>query len=100
MRGTYSEKYEGLQIKIESKRLQSGKCQVKFSTKGMFRDDYYGYTLVDGEKTLREVIAEIKAKLRKTGGPNNYYQRNLYSLQRRSDVENDFVIFKTANQPC
>ena len=100
MRGTYSERYEGLQIKIESKKLRSGRCQVKFQTSGMFQDDYYGYTLVDGDKTLREVIAEIKAKLRKTGGLNNFYQRNLYSLQRNRTMENDFVIFKTANHQC
>lgn len=100
MRGTYSEKYEGLQIKIESKRLQSGRCQVKFRTCGMFGEDYYGYTLVDGEKTLREVIAELKAKLRKSGGPNNFYQRNLYSLQRNRTLENDLVIFKTDSLPC
>ncbi len=100
MRGTYSERYEGLQIKIESKRLHSGRCQVKFRTYGMFREDYYGYTLVDGDKTLKEVIAELKAKLRKTGGPNNFYQRNLYSLQRNRNVDNDFVIFKSADQQC
>ncbi len=94
MRGTYSERYEGMQIKIESKKLKSGKCQVKFQTNGLLRDDFYGYALVEGEKTLREVIKDIKIKLSKVGDLDNYYQRNLYSIKRNRIHENDFVIFK------
>jgi hypothetical protein len=95
MRGTYSERYEGMQIKIESKKLKSGKCQVKFQTNGLLRDDFYGYALVEGEKTLREVIREIKIKLSNVGDLDNYYQRNLYSIKRNRIHENDFVIFKS-----
>ena len=94
MRGTYSERYEGMQIKIESKKLKSGKCQVKFQTNGLLRDDFYGYALVEGEKTLREVIKDIKIKLSKVGDLDNYYQRNLYSIKRNRIHENDFVIFR------
>ena len=94
MRGTYSERYEGMQIKIESKKLKSGKCQVKFQTNGLLRDDFYGYALVEGEKTLREVIKDIKMKLSKVGDLDNYYQRNLYSIKRDRIHENDFVIFR------
>jgi len=95
MRGTYRERYEGLQIKIESKKLKSGKCQVKFQTNGLLAADFYGYALVEGEKTLREVIGEIKSKLNKVGDLDNYYQRNLYSIKRDRIHENDFVIFKS-----
>ena len=95
MRGPYSERYDGMQLKIESKRLKSGKCQVKFQTNGMLTDDYYGYALVEGEKTLREVIGEIKSKLNKVGDLDNYYQRNLYSIKRDRIHENDFVIFRS-----
>ena len=95
MRGTYSERYDGLQIKIESKKLKSGKCQVKFQTNGLLTYDYYGYALVEGEKTLREVIGDIKSKLSKVGDLDNYYQRNLYSIKRDRIYENDFVIFRS-----
>ena len=95
MRGTYSDRYEGLQIKIERKELPSGKCQVKFEAIGLLREDCYGYLLVDGERSLKEVITEIKAKLRKTGGFHNYYQRRLYSLQKGVTPEQGFVIFKS-----
>ncbi len=94
MLGPYSERYDGLQIKIESKKLKSGKCQVKFFTDGLLKDDFYGYALVEGDKTLTEVVREIKARLNNVGNINNYYHQNLYSIKRdRSRVEN-FVIFK------
>jgi hypothetical protein len=95
MRGTYSDRYEGLQIKIESKILKSGKCQVRFQTSNLAQEDFYGYALVEGEKTLREVVAEIKRKLKIVGSPHQYYQRNLYAINRYKMNEIDFVIFKS-----
>ena len=94
MRGPYSERYDGMEIKIESKRLKSGKCQVKFFTNGMLLEDFYGYALVEGDKPLIEVVREIKAKLTEVGSINNYYQQNLYSIKRNATPVEDFVIFK------
>jgi len=94
MWGSYSERYDGLQLKIESKKLKSGKCQVKFYTKGLLTEDFYGYALVEGGKPLMEVVREIKAKLAKVGSINRFYQQNLYSIKRDRTPEEDFVIFK------
>jgi len=94
MRGPYSERYDGLQIKIESKKLKSGKCQVKFYTKGLLAEDFYGYALVEGEKPITEVVQEIKTKLVKVGSINSFYQQNLFSIKRNRLPEEDFVIFK------
>jgi hypothetical protein len=94
MRGPYSERYDGLQIKIESKKLKSGRCQVKFFAKGLLKDDFYGYTLVEGDKTLMEVVREIKAKLTNIGNIDNYYQQHLFSINRSRSHAEDFVIFK------
>ena len=94
MRGPYSERYDGMQLKIESKKLKSGKCQVKFFTKGMLEEDFYGYALVAGEKPLVEVVREIKTKLIRVGSINSYYQQNLFSIKRDRMPEEDFVIFK------
>lgn len=94
MQGTYSERYDGLQIEIESKKLKSGKCQVKFFTKGLLEEDFYGYALVEEDKTLVEIVSQIKSKLKRIGNVNSYYQQNLYSMKRdRLHVE-DFVIFR------
>lgn len=94
MRGPYSERYDGLQIKIESKRLKSGKCQVKFFARGLLKDDFYGYTLVEGDKTLMEIVREIKVKLTNIGNINNYYQQNLFSIKRNRPHAEGFVIFR------
>lgn len=94
MRGTYSERYDGVQLKLECKKLSSGKCQVKFYTKGMWSEDFYGYALVAAEKPLVEVVREIKRKLMRVGDVNNYFQQNLFSIKRNRSRERDFVIFK------
>ena len=94
MRGPYSERYDGLQIKIESKRLKSGKCQVKFFTDGLMKDKFYGYTLVEGDKTLMEVVREIKGKLARIGDIDSYYQENLFSIKLNQQRIKDLVIFK------
>ena len=94
MRGTYSERYDGLQLKIESKMLKSGKCQVKFVTNGLLGEDFYGYALMDGDKPLMDIVREIKAKLTRVGSSTNYYQQNLFSINRSKVQPEDFVIFK------
>jgi hypothetical protein len=94
MQGTYSERYDGLQIEIESKKLKSGKCQVKFFTKGLLEEDFYGYALVEEDKTLVEVVSQIKSKLKRIGNVNSYYQQNLYSMKRDRPHVEDFVIFR------
>ncbi|NJN27285.1 MAG: hypothetical protein HC819_15570 [Cyclobacteriaceae bacterium] len=95
MRGTYSERYEGLQLKIESKMLKSGKCQVKFITSGLLGEDFYGYALMDAEKPLLDIVREIKDKLTRVGSINNYYQQNLFSINGKRPKTEDFVIFKS-----
>ena len=94
MQGPYSERYDGMQIKIERKKLKSGKCQVKFFTDGLLAEDFYGYALVEGDKPLMDVVREIKARLTKVGSINNYYQQNLYSIKRNRIPGEDLVIFK------
>jgi hypothetical protein len=94
MRGTYSERYDGLQLKIESKMLKSGKCQVKFITSGLLSEDFYGYALMEGDKPLTDIVREIKAKLTRVGSITNFYQQNLFSINRNRVEAEDFVIFK------
>ena len=94
MRASYSDRYEGLQLKIESKKLKSGKCQVKFRTCGLLKDDFYGYALVEGDKTLTEIVHEIKSKLVRIGKIDDYYQQNLYSIERNLPMQQNFVIYK------
>lgn len=94
MKVPYCERYDGLQLKIECKKLKSGKCQVRFQTHGLLQEEFYGYTLVEGEKTLKDVVREIKARLVRIGKLDHYYQQNLFSINLGISRKDDFVIFK------
>ncbi len=93
-RGPYREGYDGIQVKITTKRLKSGKCQVKFAVGGMGEDDYYGYMLVEAESTLKEVVREIKGRISRIGDIGTWYQRHLFSIQQGRVSEDGFMIFK------
>jgi hypothetical protein len=99
MQTVYSEKSGDMQIKIESKKLNSGKCQVKFYITGISSMELYGYTLVDSERTLTDVMRELKEKLFKMGGYENFYQDNLFSINRNNPIFTDnMVIFKNGSR--
>lgn len=92
--GPYSERYDGMQLKIERKRLKSGKCQVKFYTKGANAENLYGYALMDGEKSLTDIVKEVRAKLLHVRSINGFYHQHLFSINRKSAPVEDFVIFR------
>ena len=92
--GPYSERYHGMQLRIESKKLSSGKCQVKFYAEGMPGEDLYGYTLVDGERPMAEVVDELKARLGRAGSVNRFYHRNLFSIKRNRVPDQGLVLFR------
>ena len=50
-----------MKIKLSSKRLSSGRCQVRFQiAEEATGSSWYGYTLVDPTDTLKEVVARIE----------------------------------------
>ena len=50
-----------MKIKLSSKRLSSGRCQVRFQVaEELTGASWYGYTLVDPTDTLKEVVARIE----------------------------------------
>ena len=69
-------------LKLTSKKLQSGKCQVKFYANVHDRRDMYGYVLVDSDKTLKDVVIKIKEKLR-TIRQTREFHHNHCNNQRR-----------------
>lgn len=95
MQETYSENRGDYQLRIESKRLQSGKCQVKFYIANAPEQNMYGYALVESSRTLKEVVGQIKFLLNRVGRYENYYQSNLFSINRtNSKFKDNFVLFK------
>lgn len=81
-------------LKINSKKLKSGKCQVKFSAIVRERQDLYGYVLVDAEKTLRDVVVSIKERLNTINSTRDFHNLHLYSIGKNGHEDMNFLIFE------
>ncbi len=82
-------------LKLSSKRLRSGKCQVKFFARIDTRKELYGYVLVDAEETLRDVVRSIKSRLDKVKYRDTIHHINLYAVGQHSVFNDNFVVFDT-----
>jgi hypothetical protein len=80
-------------LKISSKKLNSGKCQVKFYATVEERKDLYGYVLVDGDQTLKDVINKIKSKLTTISMTRDFHHIHLYSIGKSAQDDLGFIIF-------
>lgn len=87
---TFNDDYS---LKITSKKLKSGKCQVKFYATIRERRDMYGYVLVDAEKTLKDVVVTIKEKLRTIRHTREFHHLHLYSIGKEGKDDMNFFIF-------
>jgi len=82
-----------IKLKLKSKKLQSGRYQVGFSTEG-FSDGYYGYLLAEPKTTVTEVIEKIDRHIRAMANSERYLQRNLFSFGSRQANSGRILIFK------
>ncbi|MEQ9303500.1 MAG: hypothetical protein RJQ14_06245 [Marinoscillum sp.] len=80
-------------LKLTSKKLRSGKCQVKFFANVRERKDMYGYVLVDADKTLKDVVVTIKEKLRTIRQTREFHHLHLYSIGKTGRDDMNFIIF-------
>lgn len=80
-------------LKIRSRKLVSGRYQVKFSTEG-FRSDYYGYLLTEPKTSVREVVEKIQRHLGAVQTGDKYFQPNLFSLGKRHMSSGKVMIFR------
>ncbi|MFY0606833.1 MAG: hypothetical protein JXR10_08960 [Cyclobacteriaceae bacterium] len=80
-------------LKLKSKKLKSGKCQVKFFATIQERKDLYGYVLVDANKTLKDVVINIKEKLNTIRQTREFHHLHLYSIGKSGKDDMNFIIF-------
>ena len=80
-------------LKLKSKKLESGRFQVNFSTEG-FLADYYGYLLTEPETSVREVVEKIQRHLGAAQSSDKYFQPNLFSLKGRKINSGRVMIFR------
>jgi len=71
-------------LKLSSKRLKSGKVQVKFHFTSSQSRRQYGYLLTNPETSLKEVVAKIIDSY--TFGFSIGSQRHLYCIGRQKQA--------------
>lgn len=80
-------------IKLTTRLLQSGKCQVKFYASVAHNKQLYGYVLVDAEEKLKQVIAKIKRRLDLVRPRDSARHSSLFSVGNRFQCDSNFLIF-------
>lgn len=81
-------------LKISSKRLQSGRYQVKFFATVRSKKDLYGYALVEADETLKSVVTKIKKRLHVLDKSQEYRQLHLYHIGEALTTEPNLMIFE------
>jgi len=85
---------ETIKLKISSKRLNSGRFQVNFSTQ-CHSQEFYGYLLTESQTPVREVVEKISRHVDAMKCSERYFQRNLFSLTHREANSGRILIFRT-----
>jgi len=81
-------------LKLETKKLASGKFQVKFKATSIETADLYGYVLVNAKDTLKEVVTTIKNRLYLHEEADDYYHSHLYAVGKEAPMDSGFMIFQ------
>ncbi|UXP30929.1 hypothetical protein N6H18_11260 [Reichenbachiella agarivorans] len=80
-------------LRLSSKKLKSGKCQVKFHASLEKKKNMYGYVLADSGETLRNVVEKIYIRLDQIKNKSNVHHINLYSIGKACNNDNGIVMF-------
>lgn len=80
-------------LKLTSKKLSSGKCQVKFYAALEKKKDLYGYILADAGESLKDVVVKIINRLNMVKSKDSFHHINLYSIGKRDHNDTNFILF-------
>ncbi|MDN5214143.1 hypothetical protein QQ020_18850 [Fulvivirgaceae bacterium BMA12] len=81
-------------LKLYSKKLASGRCQVKFYVNTAGQKRLYGYTLVEAHTTLKEVVKTITDRIRRQQRSDSYHHAHLFALGKKQEDWTNFMIFE------
>ena len=80
-------------LKITSRKLTSGRYQVKFFATIRGEKQFYGYVLVESDETLKSVISRIKKRLKELDYGFDSHHFHLYNVGREFQPTN-LMIFR------
>ncbi|MEM6642917.1 MAG: hypothetical protein AAF616_08060 [Bacteroidota bacterium] len=81
-------------LKISSKKLASGRFQVKFSATIKGGRRIYGYVLVDPSETLKSVTGKIKDHLQANDQSHDHQHLHLPTIGKSAFRSPNFLIFQ------
>jgi hypothetical protein len=81
-----------VKIKLQTKKLHSGRFQVSFNTEGS--EGFYGYLLAEPNTSVTDIIEKIGRHVNAMQTPERYFQRNLYSFSSRQSNSGRILIYK------
>ena len=84
-------------LRITSKLLPSGKCQVKYSFQIEADRLLYGYLLEDKGTTLKDVVKKIEYRVKGISNPDHFFHEHLYKLESRTTQKQPVLIFNTTS---
>jgi len=86
-----------VKVKLSSKRLSSGRCQIHFHVRSQAGDcGWYGYALADPKDTISQVVGRIKNRFSKAEDRISLHQKVLYNLNGFNREQDGLMIFKEA----
>ena len=80
-------------LRISSKKLNSGRFQVKFFATVRQDKQLYGYVLVEAEETLKSVISRIRKRLKLLDRDAEYAHLHLFNVGQEAQPTN-LMIFE------
>ncbi|MGL1887227.1 MAG: hypothetical protein OCD76_12005 [Reichenbachiella sp.] len=80
-------------LKLTSKKLKSGKCQVKFHASIEKKRKMYGYVLAESGETVKSVVEKIHTRLDQMKYRGNVHHINLHSIGRHYNNDTGIVMF-------
>ena len=81
------------QLKISSKKLKSGKSQVKFHASICEDRRMYGYLLAEQGESLSNVVEKIVSRLEKVGNRTGFHHINLFSIGGKQQSTSNLLMF-------
>lgn len=79
-------------LRISSKKLQSGRYQVKFFATIKKSKELYGYVLVESGETLKSVINRIQERLKELDTSAEYHHFHLFQVGKE-ELHDNLMIF-------
>lgn len=89
-----SDDFNNFKLKLSSKKLHSGRHQIKFEVKHAKKRSIYGYLLAEPKSSLREVVEKILNRFYFIQEKDLYYHGHLYSMLNKKNDDEDMMVFE------